>query len=953
MSNHFTPCADDAPTGLSPPFRVRFSTPTVPGYEIDRELGRGGMGVVYKARQCTLKRPVALKVILPGVHPDSAAHTRFRTEAQAAARLQHPNIVQIYEVGEFDGRLFLSLEYIEGGKHLGMLAGTMQPERESAQLMETLARAVHYMHQRGILHRDLKPTNVLLHIDKETRRQGDRETDEGPVSLSPPLLVSLSSAVPKIADFGLAKLLDADLGPTRSHTFLGTPSYTAPEQAMGDARNVGTAADVYSLGAILYELLTGQPPFQGATVLGVLEQVRSREPIPPRRLRPSLSVELETICLKCLEKEPDRRYPSARALAEDLRRFLDDLPIQAKPAPCWRRLWKSVRRQPARVARFLAATSLICLVLVVAAGWRLANQRARQQAEDRYQKFVECRDTALVHGLLAPEEGGLFLGTGAAHQETAESAAREALALAGVQIGSGATVFAPGFPAARRDEAARDCYTLLLLLAGITGNERRREALAILDRAGQLGFQTRTYHLRRAYFLDAEGEQQAARKEKERAAVLPLEDALDHFLAGEEHYRRGEWTQARDSFNHALSRQPDHFWAQFFLAVCHLKTRNPEAAKAGLNACLAQRPGFVWAYLFRSFANEKLSSPAEVEADFQKALELGPGADARYVLYLTRGVLRFKQRELSQAAADFRSAMALKPEQYNAHVNLAQVHLLQGDFDQAEQQFRTALRLGPPAQVVAGYHLERGRGLLREKRYEEAVQECNRALALVPQHPLPHEVLGRSLLALERAGPAEQAFEQYLQKGGPEKSDILRGRGQARMKLGKYPQAAEDYTQALKLAADADLYEHRGWAHFFSDAWKLALLDFSRAIELAPPAPDARIGRGLALVHLGRYREAVTDAEAGLLGKPRSPEMMHNIACIFAQASVHAQADLQQKDRHTLADDYRRQALGAVRRTLAMLPPKERPAFWRDKIQPDTALAPLREDAEFKRLQAE
>jgi tetratricopeptide (TPR) repeat protein len=173
------------------------------------------------------------------------------------------------------------------------------------------------------------------------------------------------------------------------------------------------------------------------------------------------------------------------------------------------------------------------------------------------------------------------------------------------------------------------------------------------------------------------------------------------------------------------------------------------------------------------------------------------------------------------------------------------------------------------------------------------------------------------------------------------------------MKLGKYPDAAEDYTRALERAPDADVYQHRGWAHFFSDAWKLALRDFSRAIELAPRAVDARIGRGLALVHLGRHREAVADAESALRDRPSTPEMMHNIACIFAQASLRVEADVQEQDRQSLAADYRKRAVNAVGQTLAMLPPKERASFWRDKILPDAALAPIRADAEFRRLQAE
>jgi serine/threonine-protein kinase len=950
---------DEPGTGFAPPFRALLGTPAaappvnaavppepgqqtqatsadlpaVPGYEIVAELGRGGMGVVYLARQCSLKRLVALKMILAGLHADSAARVRFRTEAEAVARLQHPNIVQIYEVGEYDGRPFLSLEYVDGGNLLRKVAGTAQPEREAAGLVETLARAVHYTHQRGILHRDLKPTNVLVTAD----------------------------GTPKVADFGLAKVLDADGGPTRSETLLGTPNYMAPEQAAGNTKKVGASADVYSLGAILYELLTGRAPFQGPTPLHTLEQVRSQEPVPPRRRQRSVSVDLETICLKCLEKAPGKRYPTAEALADDLRCFLEGQPIQARPVPVWQRFWRSARRRPALVARALGAAALVCLLLTVWSSFQAADQRARHRAQEKYQQFVQLRDEALVYGLLAPDDGALFLGPeAAANLQTAASAGRQALALAGMDPGS--ETAASGFPASGKAETAADCYTLLLVLASVRGQQplpgeggkqRYQDALRILDRARQLGFQTRAYYLRRAHFLEQLGRQEEARNDRDRAASLPPEGALDYFLVGEEQYRRGDWEQAMNSFNRALGLQPAHFWAQFFLAVCHLKLQQWEAAKADLNACLTQHPDFVWAYLLRSFADEKLQALPEAEADFQKALQLNPNEDARYVLFLTRGILHFNQGELEQAGADFRSAMALKPGQYNAYLNLAQVYLAWGQFEEAAAQARAALRLRPPVQVVAGYHVERGRHLLRDRRYEEAIQACETALGLSPNQPLPDAVRGRALLALGRYEPAESSFDQYLQKGGEEKSDIFRGRGLARMKLGKYPEAVDDYTRALELAPDPDIYQHRGWAHFFSDAWKLALRDFGKSIELDPEAGDAYTGRGLARVMLGDYRGAVADAEEALRRKPGTPEMMHNIACTFAQAAARAEADRQEEDRQSLAESYRRRALEAVHQTLAMLRPEERFSFWQDKILPDAALAPVRSDADFKRLQEE
>jgi tetratricopeptide (TPR) repeat protein len=501
-------------------------------------------------------------------------------------------------------------------------------------------------------------------------------------------------------------------------------------------------------------------------------------------------------------------------------------------------------------------------------------------------------------------------------------------------------------------------------------NGRLREAGRLLQQALRFGPPSRAYHLRQARYLSLLGDPDGTRREEKAAADVSVRHVLDHFLVGDELYRRGRFEEAIAALDRVLHQQPGHFWARYLDALCLLRLHRPAEARAQLGACLSQRPDFVWLYLQRGLAQGELLDFDAAEADFAKALQLRLDESARYVLFVNRGVLRIRQNKLDDAISDLKTAIALKPKEYQAYVNLAQAYRLGRKLDLALAQLHSAIAAEPglahvyrlrarlhvehkqPALALKDFdqairrenanspllvadHVERGQLLLQARKYLEALRSFDAALRHRKDHPRAQRLRAEALFQLGRYREVIEAFDRYLETGKPLES-VYRGRGLARAALGKYPGAIEDYTKALELQPTSLVQTYRGWAHLVCDAPKLALRDFELAIQLDPDNADAYNGRGFVLASQGRYRDAVRDAERALEQGPQSPRLVYNAARIYAQCGGRE-----------------RRALELIRQALTLLPAGQRAAFWSAYIRTDAALAAIRQQQAFVQLEAE
>jgi serine/threonine protein kinase len=669
----------DAGSQDQPDLEADDASPRLADYEIVGRLGEGGMAVVYKARHRRLHRLVALKMIQPGRVPSPRELLRFQTEAEAIARLQHPNIVQIYEVGQSKGLPYLVLELVEGSTLAGMLQRLTFTPKAAARLVETLARAIHHAHEQQIVHRDLKPANVLFARD----------------------------ATPKITDFGLAKMLeepaDSPRDATRTGEPIGTPRYMAPEQASGLSNQIGPATDVYALGTILYECLTGRAPFVAATALQTMRRIREEEPASPRRLQTAIPRDLETICLKCLYKDPRRRYASALALAEDLGRFLRHEPIHARPTPAWQRLWMWCRRRPRAAASIIATILLIFGSITGAFAYQVAERQRIAQVRGEIAGLLREGQDALSRNELQAAQGHFQNALQKARAEPALN--DQELAIAGwfdhtlrlAETQHWQKRQPPPLFEELRDEALVQCLlldpskeksiaaarraiedALALTVADDPAWRQEREllmvldadlmlhagnaeaALAILDK-GKSGA-SRLWYLRRAEGLERLGGKSEAAQCRKEAEAFPPNDALATFLSGIDRLERQDLPGAARCFDDLLTLEPNHFMARLFQAACFLRQKHAAEAKVGLTACLGQRPQFAWSYLLRAEANLLMNDHAAALRDFQSGLDMRASDAARVALFTSRGYLYLQMQNQEQARVDFDRALAIVPD---------------------------------------------------------------------------------------------------------------------------------------------------------------------------------------------------------------------------------------------------------------------------------------------------
>ena len=855
--------------------------PRIAGDEVLGVLSRGGQGVVFRARQPGLNRLVALKMILSGARAQPEERQRFRHEAEAVAHLQNPHIVQIFEVGEHDGQPFFSLEFVAGGTLAQKIAARPQPARYTTQMVEKLARAMGWAHQNAIIHRDLKPANVLLTVEGE----------------------------PKITDFGLAKRLHADAGQTKTGNILGTPSYMSPEQAAGKTKEVGPASDIYSLGAILYEMLTGRPPFLGENTWDTIVQVTSADPVSPRRLQPGVPRDLETICLKCLLKEPDQRYANAGELADELRRFQEGRPILTRPTPVWQWAWKWARRQPA-VASLIAVSiaALVSLVLyldqrattaqrVLGHQQRLAERTAAassqvqqlrvdaqvsadrgqiQEARGQLQAAFEIlrAEPALRPSLEQPLESLRAdvdrLEVDEHGSRTADSSYREFFRLRDAALLANGMAFTGVEHDANVKATIDHCRGALAqfgmddvskgepVFSKYLSEERRRQCVAVCYELLLIRAEAET---RPEAGRSGPTREQAARAIRllDRASQLGVPTTLAY------HRRRADYLEQQEDFDGARRERrlaadaPLGAFDYFLMGDENQKQKRLAQAADDFADALALQPNHFWARYFLAMCNLQSGKPAEARDNLTACLV---ARDDLHWLYLLRGFANGQLNQFPAAERDFDRARQLLQKQpdaqaeYGILVNWGNICVRQAQMAERALPPFISLPLTPNVEmtcrgVAEGY---------RQQRLAKASDSLGQAIKLKPDQYPAYRSLA---LVVRQQGKRDEAIRLIgvaIDAPGerpPQIQGQLYGqRARWRLERNETDAALADLNESVRIFPNAADYVERGKIRHARKRFEEALADYAEAIKVQPNETAAYRLKADALMFLEQYEAA-------------------------------------------------------------------------------------------------